>query len=88
VIVNTNNLVHVPGNIDQQAKLIQEFLKEKGRDEIAITIASANEAKKRPTEMKVFYPNDERVDIEKGTDLVQSKPQLVQRWQHLVEEQS
>jgi hypothetical protein len=69
VIVNTNNLVHVPGNIDQQAKLIQEFLKEKDRDVIAITIATANEAMKRPTDIKVFYPTDERVDIEKGTSV-------------------
>lgn len=69
IIINVNNLVHVEGNINQQAKLIQESLKEKGRDVIAITIALAQKSKGRATDIQVFYPNNEKIDIEKGNDM-------------------
>lgn len=82
VIINVNNRVHAPGNINQQAKLIQEIIKGKGRDIIAITIALANMSKeraadtialanepKRAADIQVFHPNGERIDIEKGTDI-------------------
>jgi hypothetical protein len=65
VIINVNNLVHVEGNINQQAKLIQKYIKEKGRDIIAITIALAN--KKRTADIQVFYHDrEEKEDGEKG----------------------
>lgn len=69
VIINVNSLVHAEGNINEQAELIQKSIKEIGRDLIAITIALTNKSKGRMSDIQVFYPNSERIDIEKGRDI-------------------
>lgn len=70
IVIITNCLVHVKGNINEQARFIQDLFEKKGKQCITITQVGTSPSKGRHTPLEVRYPGRRKsVPIEKSKDI-------------------